>query len=104
MPPAPSPSSPIHDLEAETSEDEAEDDGWAGTPEDDAETAERVRALARQTTRARIGRGTARRPLIISAQPEASHVCMSEVGSQAALGLAAALAGVAGLMLWVRFG
>jgi hypothetical protein len=88
------------DAALETDED-AEVTG-VSTAEDEID--HRLGALARQTTSASISRGTDSRPFIITTQLQAVHLVMSEMGSQAAMALAAGCAGVAALMLWARFG
>ena len=80
-------------------DDEQEADSWATDEVDD-----RLHAAALETTRSAIMRGTAKRPFIISTKLQAVHIATAEMGSQAALPLAAALFGVAALMLWARFG
>jgi hypothetical protein len=64
---------------------------------------DKLHAIARETTRARIGRSTGK-PFIITTHLEGAHVAMSEMGMQAAQAVAAGLMGLAALMLYARFG
>ena len=79
--------------------DGPDDDSWS-----DAVIAEHLNTTALAVTRARLTGGTNRKPFIITTQLQAVHVATSEMGSQAALALAAAFSGVAAVMLWARFG
>jgi E3 Ubiquitin ligase len=87
---------------AAVEDDEGTEATGASTSDD--EIADRLRALARQTTSASVSRGTGPKPFIITTQLQAVHLAMSEMGSQAAMALAAGCGGLAALMLWARFG
>jgi hypothetical protein len=78
---------------------DGETDAWASD-----EPYDRLQALAQEVTRASILRGTGKQPFIVSTKLQAIHIATAEMGSQAALPLAAALCGVSALMLWARFG
>jgi hypothetical protein len=84
-------------------EDDDEDDG-AGPEWDDSSQSEELTKRAQQITRAFIARGTGARPFIMSTTPQATHVSMSDVGSQAALYLAALPLGLMAMLLYARYG
>jgi hypothetical protein len=75
--------------------DEDDEDG-EGDEEDDLER------RATRITRAAIGKASGK-PLILSTTPQASHLAMTELGSEAALYLALIPFGIAALLLWTRF-
>jgi hypothetical protein len=58
--------------------------------------------LAVRITGASIGKGPGK-PFILSTTPQASHVAMTEFGSEAAIYLALIPFGLAALLLWTRF-
>ena len=76
-----------------------EADAWS-----DDVISDELSTKAAETTRARIWRGTGKKPFIITTQLQAVHVAASEMGSQVAFVMAAVFAGLAVLMLYARFG
>jgi hypothetical protein len=93
------------DIDLDEGADEASGDN-ASTGDDpwsDDVISDELSAQARETTRARVWRGTSKKPFIITTQLQAVHVAMSDMGSQVALMMAAAFAALAALMLWARF-
>lgn len=97
--------------EDDDDDDDSDEGEAAGTPAagsrfeaEDLRLTDRLQTLARETTRAHISMGAGKKPFIISTKLQAVHVATSELGSQAALWMAAAFAGAAAFMLWVRFG
>ena len=66
--------------------------------------ADDLTAIAEQTTRACIRKGSGAKPFIMTTTPQATHVYMSEVGGQVALYLAALPLGLVALLLYARYG
>jgi hypothetical protein len=89
--------------DADQKEADDEDDG-AGPEWDDSARSEELTNRAQQITRAFIAHGTGARPFIMSTTPQATHVYMSDVGSQAALYMAALPLGLVALLLYARYG
>ncbi|HUL72613.1 MAG TPA: GIDE domain-containing protein [Vicinamibacterales bacterium] len=93
-----------HTFDAADEDDDA--DPGAASPETDPEEArdEALLAAAQKVTRATIGRGSGRQPLIITTTPQAQHIALSEKGGVAAYVVALVPLGIAVLLLWARFG
>jgi hypothetical protein len=71
---------------------------------DDWKLCDQLTERAQRTTRSTISRGSGGKPFIVTTVPQATHVYMSDVGSEAALYLSLTfLIGVA-ILLWARFG
>lgn len=73
-------------------------------PWDDFALTDRLREQAAQTTTAFIAKGESGKPFILSTTLQAAHVALSDMGGQAALGIAVIPLAVAALMLYARFG
>jgi hypothetical protein len=59
---------------------------------------------ARTVARTVVGRGTGRRPFIITTTPQAEHLALSFRGARAALGLGIVPLAIAIWLVWARFG
>ena len=93
-----------HTFDAADQDDE-EDAAEAEADADPDEKRDAALLVEAQTvTRATIGRGTGKQPLIITTTPQAQHIAMSEKGGVAAYVIALVPLGVALWLLWARFG
>jgi hypothetical protein len=89
----------------DAADDEDDDEGGAGAsemdPDEKRDTA--LLASAQKLTRATIGRGSGKQPLIITTTPQAQHIALSEKGGVAAYAIALVPLAVALWLLWARF-
>ncbi len=97
----------VVDAESDTADDEADTDppgDAAGQPSAEHSLAEEdeLEDLASRVTGAVIEKAPGK-PFILSTTPHASHVAMTEFGSEAAIYLALLPFGLAALLLWTRF-
>jgi hypothetical protein len=96
----------ISESDDEDSEDEAEGNGGERGDADAVvrrlDEEDDLADRAARVTRAAIGKAPGK-PLILSTTPQASHVAMTEFGSEAAIYLALIPFGLAVLLLWTRF-
>jgi hypothetical protein len=99
---------------ADASDDEEDEDGETDQPKAPAreltedeqrwEQEDALFAAAYHVTRAKIARGSGKRPFILTTTSQAQHVEFSEKGGLAAIGVAIVPLGIALLLIWARFG
>jgi hypothetical protein len=95
----------VVDSEGDTADDEGNADppgDTAGQPRPEGSLAEELEELASRITGAVIQKAPGK-PFILSTTPQASHVAMTEFGSEAAMYLALLPFALAALLLWTRF-
>jgi hypothetical protein len=85
-------------------DDDDEDDAGEAEADPDEKRDAALLAEAQKVTRATIGRGSGKQPLIITTTPQAQHIAMSEKGGMAAYAIALVPLGIALWLLWARFG
>jgi hypothetical protein len=86
-------------------EDVVADDAVGDTavdPFDDGAVADRLHARGWEITRAAISQGGGTQPFMFTATPQAAHVAMTAMGSQAALSVALVPLAIAALLIWTR--
>lgn len=91
-------------LDEEDAPEDADADKWDASVWEDSGRDDELTTQAEQTTRACVQRGSGRKPFIITTMPQATHLYVADVGSQAALYLSLFPLGLIALIWYARFG